>query len=123
MHESTSKEQRDVRRFRPATDIVEMEDGFHIYMDLPGLKKEDLSIDLQESEITISGPTADTLPSEGKENLTHQEFVGGEYRRTFILSDNVDRERISAKLNNGVLDMYLPKSEKALPRKIEISAE
>jgi len=123
MHESTSKEQRDVRRFRPATDIVEMEDGFHIYMDLPGLKKEDLSIDLQESEITISGPTADTLPSEGKENLTHHEFPGGEYRRTFILSDTVYRERISAKLNNGVLDMYLPKSEKALPRKIEISAE
>ena len=121
MHESTSKEHANVRRFKPATDIVELEDGFHIYMDLPGLAKEDLSIDLQEGEITISGPTRE-VAVEG-ETLTHQEFVDGEYRRSFTLSDNVDRDRIAAKLVNGVLDMHLPKSERALPRKIEISAQ
>lgn len=119
MSENNAQTNKEVRKFRPATDIIELADGFHIYMDVPGLTKEQLHIDLQENEVTVSGATRDYEVE--KENLTHREFVGGEYRRAFTISDNVDRERISAKLNNGVLELHLPKSEKALPRKIQIA--
>ena len=120
----TKKDDRNVAWFRPATDIVELEDGFHIYMDLPGVGKQGVGIDLHDNEITVVGRThpEEDQPRDEKEKVIHMEFTGGEYRRTFTLSDTVDRERIQAQLKNGVLDLFLPKSEKALPRRIEISA-
>ena len=120
----TKKDDRNAAWFRPATDIVELEDGFHIYMDLPGVGKDGLGIDLRDNEVAIIGKTQprEDQAGEDKEKVIHMEFAGGEYRRTFTLSDTVDRDRIEAKLKNGVLDLFLPKSEKTLPRRIEISA-
>jgi HSP20 family molecular chaperone IbpA len=115
---------RELPRYRPATDIIEREDGFHILMDLPGVKREDLVIDLNDKEVVITAPTdypADP-GADGGERYAHVEFGGGEYRRAFTLSDNVDREKIEAKLVNGVLNLHLPKSERALPKRIEINA-
>ncbi len=105
----------------PASDIVEMEDGFHILLDMPGVAREDLVIDLKENEVTISGKSGYALPESGK--LLHQEFAAGAYTRTFALSDTVDREKIKAVLNNGVLNLFLPKAEETKPRRIEITAE
>ncbi len=120
-------EEQHVPRFRPASDIVEREDGFHIIMDMPGVQKEALFVDVNKNEVTVSARTS--YPAEppkpekaGDRSYTHVEFGGGEYRRTFTLSDSVDREKITAILKNGVLDLYLPKSEAAKPRRIEISA-
>ena len=120
----TKKDDQNAAWFRPATDIVELEDGFHIYMDLPGVSKEGLGIDLRDNEVAIVGKTQprEDQAGEDKEKVIHMEFTGGEYRRTFTISDTVDRERIEAQLKNGVLDLFLPKSEKTMPRRIEISA-
>ncbi|EPR41246.1 heat shock protein Hsp20 [Desulfovibrio sp. X2] len=103
---------------RPATDILEKEDGFHIFMDLPGVSKEALVLDLRENELVVSG-SVDYPPDEKKKHLA-VEFGGGEYSRTFTLADIVDRERITANLVNGVLEIFMPKREKEKPKRIEI---
>lgn len=125
MNEATTTREETMPKVRPATDIVEKEDGFHIFIDMPGVRKEGLTIDLNADEVTVSGRTAYPAdPTEAKDrHYSHVEFGGGEYVRTFTLSDTVDKEKITAKLDNGVLNLHLPKSEKAVPKKIEISVE
>ncbi len=107
-------------RFSPSTDIIEQQDGFHIYMDMPGVARENLVIDLKENDLEISAK-ADYPRMEGVSNI-HLEFGDCEYARSFTVSDVVDRENIKATLKNGVLEMFLPKAEKAKPKKIEIQA-
>ncbi len=113
-------EERRLPRVRPATDIIEKEDGFYIYVDMPGVGKDALVIDLNEDELKVSGKATYEMP-EGRK-LGHVEFGEGEYFRSFTLSHIVDKERIKATFKDGVLELYLPKYEKVQPRKIEIQA-
>ena len=113
-------EERRLPRVKPATDIIEKEDGFYIYVDMPGVSKEALVIDLNEDELKVSGKAEYPLP-EGRK-LGHVEFGGGEYFRSFTVSHIVDKDRIKATLKDGVLELYLPRHEKVQPRKIEIQA-
>ncbi|MBG0776175.1 MAG: Hsp20/alpha crystallin family protein [Desulfovibrionaceae bacterium] len=108
-------------RTAPAADIIEREDGFHLFLDMPGVQREALVLDLNDNELTVSGRTAYPAQAEG-ERVHALEFGDCEYRRAFTLSDMVDRERIRATLTNGVLEIFLPKAEKALPKRIEIQA-
>ncbi len=105
---------------RPATDIIEREDGFHIFMDLPGVRREDLVIDLHDNELKVSGKAVH--PTQVKGETLAMEFTSGEYTRTFTLSDAVNRENIKANMKNGVLELHLPKAEKMQPKRIEIQA-
>jgi HSP20 family molecular chaperone IbpA len=107
-------------RFRPNTDVVEREDGFHIYMDMPGVGKDDLSIDLRENELEIRGRAV--YPREENTKALHVEFGDGEYVRTFTISDGVDRAGIKASLKKGLLELFLPKAARFKPRRIEIQA-
>ena len=113
-------EERRLPRVKPATDIIEKEDGFYIFVDMPGVSKEALVIDLNEDELKVSGKADYPLP-EGRK-LGHVEFGGGEYFRSFTISHIVDKDRIKATLKDGVLELYLPRHEKVQPRKIEIQA-
>lgn len=119
------KDSLDLPRYRPATDIIEMADGFHIFMDVPGVTRDTLSIDLNEGELTIIARTAYKAdPSEhAKPKYLHMEFGGGEYRRIFTLSDDVDREKITAHLADGVLELMLPRSTDKTPTRIEITTQ
>jgi HSP20 family molecular chaperone IbpA len=114
-------EQAELPSYTPASDIVEMEDGFHILLDMPGVAREDLVIDLKENEVTISGVSGYAPPEGAK--LLHQEFAAGGYSRTFALSDAVDRNKIKAVFKNGVLNLFLPRAEEMKPRRIEIESE
>ncbi|HDQ39587.1 MAG TPA: Hsp20/alpha crystallin family protein [Desulfonatronum sp.] len=114
-------EAKGLPRMKPATDILETPEGFSIYVDMPGVRKEDLVIDLTEDELRIGGKSA--YQSATNENRVHVEFGNVEYTRVFTLSHIVDREKIKATLKNGVLELLLPKAEKALPRKIQVELE
>ncbi len=118
MSDIRKTDEKGMPRVKPATDIVEAEDGFYIFMDMPGVSKEALVIDLNEDEIKVSGRSA--YPAPDGEKLIHVEFGNGEYYRGFTLSHIVDKARIKATLKNGVLELHLPKAEKAQPRKIDI---
>jgi HSP20 family molecular chaperone IbpA len=107
-------------RFRPNTDVLEREDGFYIFVDMPGVGKDDLSIDLRENELEVRGRAV--YPREEKAKALHVEFGDGEYVRTFTISDGVDRDGIKASLKKGLLELFMPKAARFKPRKIEIQA-
>lgn len=112
--------------FKPGADVVEKADGWHIYLDVPGVTKESLAIDLADKVLTVAGKTFystdDVAGSGGAAGRSaHIEFGGGEYKRAFALSDEVDFGAIEASLKNGVLDVRLTKTVKASPRRINVS--
>ena len=101
-------------------DICETADAFYLVAEMPGVKKDDANIRITENELTITGRFQVRL--DGEEDVIFREIPGADYRRTFTLSDAVDREKISAELNDGVLKVRLDKSERLKPREIPITA-
>lgn len=111
-------EAKPLPRVSPATDILEREDGFYVYMDIPGVRREDLKIDINENELLVTGRAFQGASD--KETFLEVQFGPGEYVRAVALSDLVDRERIKANLKDGVLMIHLPRLEKTAPRRIPI---
>ncbi|MCA8998703.1 MAG: Hsp20/alpha crystallin family protein [Planctomycetaceae bacterium] len=105
----------------PPIDIFETEDGLVLRADLPGVTLENLELQVQDNRLTLFGRVETVVP-EGA-SLLHQEYQVGDYLRSFILSDDVDHDRISAKLNDGVLEVVLPKIPRSQPRKIQIQTD
>lgn len=105
--------------FIPQVDIFEDAKVITVLSDMPGVTKEGVSIDIKDDQMTINGKV--DPPAEGA-TLIHKEYEVGNYFRQFTLSDVIDREKITAKMADGVLTLTLPKGEKAVPRKIEITA-
>ncbi|CAN5687895.1 Hsp20/alpha crystallin family protein [soil metagenome] len=105
----------------PLIDIHEGPDGLVLEADLPGVTEESVQIQLEDNVLSLQAQVAPPVP-EGARPL-HEEFRVATYQRSFILSDEVDRERISAELKNGVLRLTLPKAERARTRRIEVKSE
>ncbi len=105
--------------FNPPIDIYETEDGLVLYADLPGVTAEDLDLQVQDKKLILFGRVARNQNAELVP--IHQEYRTGDFLRSFILSDDVDHERIQARLTNGVLRIELPRAEKSKPRRIEVS--
>jgi HSP20 family protein len=105
----------------PFIDIHEGPDGLVLEADLPGVAQDKVSIQLEDNVLTLLAEVESPVPG-GEARLLHEEYRQGNYQRSFILSDEVDRERISAKLENGVLRLTLPKAERARTRRIEIKS-
>ena len=106
--------------FTPDVDIFETEKEITLLADMPGVKPEDLDIDLRENTLTLKGESA---PDSGvDEGTLLKEYETGKYYRQFTLSEAIDQEKIDAQLSEGVLRLTLPKVEKATPRRIEVKA-
>jgi HSP20 family molecular chaperone IbpA len=106
--------------FTPDVDIFETETAITLLADLPGVRPEDLNIDLRDNTLTISG---EIFPVEGgEEEDILIEYETGKYYRQFTLSEVIAQDKIDAKLTDGVLRLTLPKVEKAMPRKITVAA-
>ncbi|HMP76682.1 MAG TPA: Hsp20/alpha crystallin family protein [Kiritimatiellia bacterium] len=116
-----SEQTRDLPVLTPATDIHETEKEIIVIMDLPGVRQDQVEVTLENRELTISARSALEEPS-GHE-LIYREFGPAEYRRSFTLADEVDRNGISARIKNGVLRLALPKAAEAQPRRITVQAE
>ncbi len=93
--------------FYPAVDIIKGEKEFTLLLEAPGMEKGDFSIELEEKSLTISGKRK---RPEGV-NYTQLESNYGHFKRTFKLNDIIDREKINAAYNNGILKLTLPVSE------------
>lgn len=101
----------------PEVNIFETKDGYILEAEMPGVAKEGLEITLEGNEITILGHRkADAAPGE----LLFRERRWADYRRVFELDPAIDTSKISAKVDQGVLTLTLPKSEKVRPRKITV---
>jgi HSP20 family molecular chaperone IbpA len=104
--------------FNPAVDIFETDQGIILFADMPGVKADDLSIDLKENVLTLSGKVHPIGGSE--EVVVLREYSTGKYFRQFTVSEVIDQDRIEAQLNDGVLRLTLPKVAEATPRRITV---
>lgn len=107
--------------FTPPIDIFETPEGLVLLADLPGVTLESLELQVQDNKLTLYGKVIPDIPSDTR--LIHQEYAVGHFLRSFILSDEVDHERITAKLNQGVLEVVLPQLRKSEPRRIQVTTE
>jgi HSP20 family protein len=106
--------------FTPAADIFETETALTVVADIPGVKAQDLTIDLRENLLTLIG---DVTPLEGpEEGDVFREYRTGRYLRQFTLAETIDQAQIKAQLSDGVLRLTLPKVEHAKPRRIPVQA-
>jgi HSP20 family protein len=104
--------------FSPAVDIYNTETELVLLADIPGVRADQVDIDLRDDMLSILGK----VPSEGTEGqILLTEYRTGNYFRTFRLTADIDRSKITAAISDGVLKLTLPKSAKAVPRKIPIT--
>ena len=104
--------------FTPSVDIFETDRELTLLADLPGVTAENLTIDLRENTLTLTGEV-EPLERANEENIL-TEYETGKYYRQFSLSNVIDQSKIDANLADGVLRLTLPKVEEAKPRKIEV---
>jgi HSP20 family protein len=106
------------RVFVPRADIYETENEIVLLADIPGASDKTVNITLEKNVLTIEA-YIDPIHSNDYE-LAYAEYDEGDYRRIFHLSDEIDRDRIEATVRNGVLRLLLPKSERAMTKKIAV---
>ena len=106
--------------FTPSVDIFETEKAITLLVDMPGVKANELNVDLRDDTLTLTG---DVLPNvEAPGEKIYAEYETGRFYRQFSLSELIVQEKIDAKLSDGVLRLTLPKVEKATPRRIPVQA-
>ena len=107
------------RAWTPAVDVKETQDALQFHVELPGLKKEDVEITIENNVLTIAGERK--FEKETKDENYHRlERSYGAFSRSFTLPTGVRSEQVEAKFENGVLAVTLPKQEESKPRKISI---
>jgi len=102
----------------PAVDIAESESGITVVADMPGVAKDRLTIKVEGDNLTIEGQAQVDVPENIE--LLHSEVRSPYFRRSFTLSRDLDPAGIEASLKNGVLQMHIPKSEEARPKRIDV---
>jgi len=107
-----------VRYFVPATDIFETEDALTVVMEVPGVGREAIDISLENNVLKIEAKI-DPAKYDGMEPL-YTEYNVGHFSRSFTLSNKIDQQQISAKLEDGILTLILKKVKEATPRRISI---
>lgn len=115
---STNEQPRREEYVSPPVNIFETKDGYVLEAEMPGVSKEGLDISLEGTEITITGHRCH---DQANGDPLVSERVFADYRRVFELDPAVDTSKISARMDQGILTLRLPKSERVKPRKITIS--
>jgi len=116
----TIEENNSISRYTPQVNTREGEFAYHIDIDLPGMNKNDININIHENSLTISGERNHKGELK-KEDYYKIETLFGKFERIFTLPENIDTENITANSTNGVLEIVIPKLEKAIIKKrIEI---
>jgi HSP20 family protein len=105
-------------RWAPALDVYQDTDQFTVVAELPGLKKEDIELSLQDGVLTISGERKQEKKSE--EGYRNERFFG-RFQRSVTLPASVDSSKVKATYEDGILKIVLPKAEEAKPKKIDVS--
>jgi len=103
----------------PVVDIFETKDFYTLKLEMPGVKKDDLDITLDNNELEIKGTVHNEIA--GGKQLRYSEYELSNYTRRFKTGNDINRDNIEAGLENGVLTVVLHKSEAAKPKKIEIT--
>lgn len=105
--------------WRPRTDVSEENDAYQVAIDLPGVKKDDIKIVVEDGVLTVSGERKQQTEEKG-DGYRRLERSFGAFQRSFRLPKEVEIDKIESHYESGVLSVRVPKSEKALPRQIEV---
>jgi HSP20 family protein len=118
--ELANKEEKIIpgRYFVPPADIFETEEALTVIMEMPGVEKKNVSIALENDTVRVEAQI-DFAQYQGMEPV-YTEYNVGHYAREFTLSSKIDRDNISAQLDDGVLTLTLPKVKEAMPRRIAV---
>lgn len=115
----TNEERQTAEQFiTPAATVFETTDGYTLEVEMPGVRKENLEMWVENNELTILGRRS-TPSVEG--TLVHRESRSESFRRSFELDPSIDAASISAKIDQGVVTLTLPKAEQVKPRKIAVA--
>jgi len=119
--ELVTKEEKTVpaRYYVQNTDIYETDDALTVVMEIPGVEKKDVDVNIENDVLRVEG-RLDFTKYEGLEPL-YTEYNVGHFARAFTLSNEIDQQQIAAELNDGVLTLTLKKVKEAIPRKIAIN--
>ncbi len=109
---------RELPAVAPLVDIYENDDEILMHADMPGVNKDDITVNIDNGKLTLSGVRK--IDATGA--ALWEEFGSVEYHRTFSVPQSIDVDKVHAELKDGVLRLHLPKSEAAKPRQIEIRA-
>jgi len=109
-----------INRWIPAMDLVEQDEHYVLRADLPGMREDDVSIELENNVLSISGERKHES-AEGK-GFYRLERASGAFSRSLTLPEGVDAEAIAASFQNGVLELRIPKPEQRKPHRVRISA-
>jgi HSP20 family protein len=104
----------------PETDVVETEREIRVQVEMPGLKRDNIEVDVENNVLTVRGEKREerTEGQEGRYHLAERRW--GTFARSFVLPRDVDADHIQASFEDGVLTVRIPKSEKARRRKIDV---
>ena len=102
-------------------DVSETKDSYKMCFDMPGVKKEDINIDVQGNQLTVSGERKTESSVKEEHGLRHERSYG-KFERSFTVPEGVDLDKVQAAYDNGVLNLSIPKVEKAKVRKIQIGS-
>jgi HSP20 family protein len=118
--EAVSREEKTVptRYYVPNTDIYETDDALTVVMEIPGVEKKDVEVSVEDDVVRVEG-RIDFAKYDGLEPV-YTEYNIGHFARAFSLSNQIDRQQISAQLEDGVLTLTLKKAKEAQPRRIAI---
>lgn len=108
--------------WEPAIDLIDQKDKLVAKVELPGVDKKDVKISLTENNLTIQGEIKKEEETK-KENYYYRERAYGNYARTISLPTEIDKDKISAKFKNGILEVTMPKKPEVQPKEISIEAE
>ena len=114
--EALSERRREITAVTPLVDIYENEDEILLHVDMPGVDKKELAVNIDNGQLALSG----LRKVETTGSAQWEEFGEVEFQRTFSVPQSIDMEKVNAELKDGVLSLHLLKSEAAKPRQIEI---
>ena len=115
--ENVLERRQELPRVAPLVDIYENEEEILLHADMPGVAKDNITVNVDNGRLEISA----TRKLQTKGSGSWQEFGDVEYRRVFSVPQSIDVAKVNAELKEGVLKLHLPKAEAAKPRTIEIS--
>ncbi len=118
----TSNERAEMAAWVPAVDILEEKEAVKLTAELPGMKKEDVKIGIEDGVLTIKGERKFS-EERNRDNYYRIERSYGSFSRSFTLPPTVEADKIKANMKDGILELYLPKKEEAKPKEIEIKVE
>lgn len=121
LEQDQTERTRESRLFIPRADIYETKEAIYITADIPGANQNSIDITLEKSILTIDARVVYEKPVDYE--LTYAEYGVGDFHRRFSLTNEIDHQKIEAKVKNGVLNLILPKIGPAQAKKIVVKAE